>query len=183
MRLTRRGVIGTSGALTGLATLGVPAIAAGKAFKIGYVSPQTDPLAPFGEADAFVLETIRAHFKPGVAIGGKTVAVASRIFTGDLEVDQFVPIQGLLAVLHARDYSPALRLIATRLALLSLMICSAGLWPGCLAHLRLTFQCSAHRFRHSAAPVDRVTVARKGATRQGSRKAALGFFGRAMSDG
>jgi len=29
-----------------------------RALKIGYVSPQTGPLAPFGEADRFIIEQI-----------------------------------------------------------------------------------------------------------------------------
>ena len=40
--------------------------------KIGYVSPQTGPLAPFGEADKFVIEGVRQALKNGIAIGGKS---------------------------------------------------------------------------------------------------------------
>ena len=39
--------------------------------KIGYVSPQTGPLAPFGEADKWVIEQMKAAFKNGIVIGGK----------------------------------------------------------------------------------------------------------------
>jgi branched-chain amino acid transport system substrate-binding protein len=39
--------------------------------KIGYVSPQTGPLAPFGEADKWVIEQMKAAFKDGLMIGGK----------------------------------------------------------------------------------------------------------------
>ena len=39
--------------------------------KIGYVSPQTGPLAPFGEADKWVIEQMKAAFKDGLVIGGK----------------------------------------------------------------------------------------------------------------
>ena len=39
--------------------------------KIGYVSPQTGPLAPFGEADKWVIDQMKAAFKDGIAIGGK----------------------------------------------------------------------------------------------------------------
>lgn len=42
----------------------------GRTIKIGYVSPQTGPLAAFGEADGFVLETIREFLKDGVDTGG-----------------------------------------------------------------------------------------------------------------
>ena len=73
--LTRRRVIQAGGAAIAASALGFPAIAAGKSFKLGYVSPQTGPLAPFGEADSFVLSQVREHFKHGVKIGGKTVPV------------------------------------------------------------------------------------------------------------
>jgi branched-chain amino acid transport system substrate-binding protein len=73
--VTRRRVIQAGSALAASAALGMPAIAADKPFKIGYVSPQTGPLAPFGEADSFVLATVREQFKGGIAIGGKTVPV------------------------------------------------------------------------------------------------------------
>ncbi len=39
--------------------------------KIGYVSPQTGPLAPFGEADKWVIDQMKVAFKDGVMIGGK----------------------------------------------------------------------------------------------------------------
>lgn len=43
--------------------------------KIGYVSPQTGPLAPFGEADKWVIEQMKTAFKDGIVIGGKKYAV------------------------------------------------------------------------------------------------------------
>jgi branched-chain amino acid transport system substrate-binding protein len=73
--LTRRRVIQAGGVAIAAGALGFPAIAAGKSFKLGYVSPQTGPLAPFGEADSFVLSQVRERFKGGVKIGGKTVPV------------------------------------------------------------------------------------------------------------
>ncbi|MDQ3060007.1 MAG: ABC transporter substrate-binding protein [Pseudomonadota bacterium] len=45
--------------------------AAGRKIKIGYVTPQTGPLAGFGEGDAFVLSGINWAFKNGLAIAGK----------------------------------------------------------------------------------------------------------------
>jgi branched-chain amino acid transport system substrate-binding protein len=73
--VSRRRVIRAGGAVAASAALGFPAIAQAKAFKLGYVSPQTGPLAPFGEADSFVLTAVRDTFKGGVTIGGKTVPV------------------------------------------------------------------------------------------------------------
>lgn len=43
--------------------------------KIGYVSPQTGPLAPFGEADKWVVDQLQTSFKDGLSIGGKQYAV------------------------------------------------------------------------------------------------------------
>ncbi len=42
---------------------------------IGYVTPRTGALAPFGEADSFVLEQIRALYEGGIKIGGTTYAL------------------------------------------------------------------------------------------------------------
>jgi branched-chain amino acid transport system substrate-binding protein len=56
-RFRRRTLIQAGGALAGAAALGVPSrlFAQTRTFKIGFVSPQTGPLAPFGEADAFTV--------------------------------------------------------------------------------------------------------------------------------
>jgi branched-chain amino acid transport system substrate-binding protein len=43
--------------------------------KIGYVSPQTGPLAPFGEADKWVIEQMKVAMKNGVSIGGRKYQV------------------------------------------------------------------------------------------------------------
>src|SRR5262245_45429072 len=40
--------------------------------KIGYVSPQTGPLAGFGEADTFVIGGVRRAVGKGLTIGGRT---------------------------------------------------------------------------------------------------------------
>lgn len=42
----------------------------GRTIKIGYVSPQTGPLAGFGEADEFILSAVREHFGDGISVGG-----------------------------------------------------------------------------------------------------------------
>jgi branched-chain amino acid transport system substrate-binding protein len=39
--------------------------------RTGYVSPQTGPLAPFGEADKWVIDQMKLAFKEGLTIGGK----------------------------------------------------------------------------------------------------------------
>ncbi len=51
-----------------------PALAA-DTIRIGYVSPQTGPLAPFGEADKWVIDQMKTAFKDGLTIGGKTYDV------------------------------------------------------------------------------------------------------------
>jgi branched-chain amino acid transport system substrate-binding protein len=43
--------------------------------KIGYVTPQTGPLAAFGESDAFVLGGLRDLFKDGLMVQGKSYKI------------------------------------------------------------------------------------------------------------
>jgi len=65
-------------AAAGLAAGLVPgafAQAKGRAIKIGFVSPQTGPLAPFGEADKFVLGGVQAALKSGIQVAGKSHAL------------------------------------------------------------------------------------------------------------
>lgn len=65
--------VGGTALATGAGSLSLPAFAqSGRAIKIGYVSPQTGPLAAFGEADNFVLAGVRAATKAGVPVAGKT---------------------------------------------------------------------------------------------------------------
>ena len=73
----RRALIQAGGAIAGTAALGVPwlVFAQEKAIKIGFVSPQTGPLAPFGEADAFIIAQMTKLFAGGIDVGGKKVAV------------------------------------------------------------------------------------------------------------
>jgi branched-chain amino acid transport system substrate-binding protein len=73
MNLTRRTFVqGTAAIAAGVAA---PAVFAADTVKIGYVSPQTGPLAPFGEADKWVIDQMKTAFKDGLSIGGKTYAV------------------------------------------------------------------------------------------------------------
>ena len=63
----RRFIAGTAAAAT-LASLGPmrPVRAATKPVRIGYVSPQTGPLAAFGEADAYTLNRLKPLLADGV---------------------------------------------------------------------------------------------------------------------
>lgn len=78
-RHSRRTFLKTSGSalsLTLAPQLAAPAVAAGnKTIRVGFVSPQTGPLAAFGEADTFVLEGVRAALEGGIEIDGKTYDV------------------------------------------------------------------------------------------------------------
>ena len=77
-RVGRRDFLAAGGgaaAAVAASTLGAPAVHAAKTVKIGFVSPQTGPLAPFGEADRFVLADARATLKNGIKIGSKTYPV------------------------------------------------------------------------------------------------------------
>ncbi len=57
------------------ASSSTPLVWAADVVKIGYVSPQTGPLAPFGEADKWVIDEMKTAFKDGINIGGKKHAV------------------------------------------------------------------------------------------------------------
>jgi branched-chain amino acid transport system substrate-binding protein len=52
-----------------------PAQSTGKKIRIGYITPQTGPLAPFGEADAFVTGEMVKFFANGLKIGNDSYAV------------------------------------------------------------------------------------------------------------
>jgi branched-chain amino acid transport system substrate-binding protein len=70
--ISRRKFVQTSaGVVAAGALLGKRAFAAPGPLKIGYVSPETGGLAPFGEADAFVVDGIRSKFK-SIMAGGTT---------------------------------------------------------------------------------------------------------------
>lgn len=70
--ITRRSFLKTSaagGLLAATHGLAAPALAQGTATKIGYVSPQTGPLAAFAEADKFVIDGFLAAAKAaGLAV-------------------------------------------------------------------------------------------------------------------
>jgi len=72
----RRKVLGGL-AVAGLATVLPPLAWAqqGKPLKIGYVSPQTGPLAAFGETDTFTLGQVRKALAGGIRVGDKTIPV------------------------------------------------------------------------------------------------------------
>ncbi|MEM8852096.1 MAG: ABC transporter substrate-binding protein [Pseudomonadota bacterium] len=61
--ITRRRLLTTSAAAAGVVAAGglsAPAIAQGRTIRLGYVSPQSGPLAAFAEADSYILDTFRA---------------------------------------------------------------------------------------------------------------------------
>ncbi|MGZ8651753.1 MAG: ABC transporter substrate-binding protein [Actinomycetota bacterium] len=97
-RVTRRSFLratGVSGAALGLgAVLAACKSSSGggggdggtaEAVKIGYVSPKTGSLAPFGEADDFVIGAIKDQFSGGLTIAGKTRDI--QIITKDSQSD------------------------------------------------------------------------------------------------
>lgn len=73
MSITRRHF--AQGMAAAAAAAATPLALAADVVKIGYVSPQTGPLAPFGEADKWVIEQMKTAFKDGVVIGGKKHSV------------------------------------------------------------------------------------------------------------
>jgi branched-chain amino acid transport system substrate-binding protein len=60
---------GTVAALS-LAGCTVGGASGGRTIKIGYVSPQTGPIAAFGEADNFILNGVRKAFEAGLTVAG-----------------------------------------------------------------------------------------------------------------
>ncbi|PTQ66696.1 ABC transporter substrate-binding protein [Celeribacter persicus] len=71
--LSRRGFLRTSGAaglVTAAGGLASPAIASPKPIRIGFVSPQTGPLAIFAESDRYTLETYAKAIGDGLMING-----------------------------------------------------------------------------------------------------------------
>ena len=71
--LSRRGFIkaaGSTGVLAAAGGLAAPALAAPKTLKIGFVTPQTGPLAIFAEPDRFTLEQFAAKIGDGLMIDG-----------------------------------------------------------------------------------------------------------------
>jgi branched-chain amino acid transport system substrate-binding protein len=78
IRVNRRGFIKASaatGAALATGSVFAPAAHAAKTFKIGYVSPQTGPLAAFAEADNFVISNFLNTVKGGVKVGTATLPV------------------------------------------------------------------------------------------------------------
>jgi branched-chain amino acid transport system substrate-binding protein len=73
MTLRRRTLIQGAAAATALAATG--GARAADMVRIGFVSPQTGPLAPFGEADKWVIDQIKTEFQGGLTIGGRKYAV------------------------------------------------------------------------------------------------------------
>lgn len=61
--------------VTAASTFPAPAVHAATTIKIGFVSPQTGPIAAFGAADKFVLANAREALKGGIKIGGKNYPV------------------------------------------------------------------------------------------------------------
>jgi branched-chain amino acid transport system substrate-binding protein len=66
---SRRAFLKNSAALGAAVAAGpifAPAVHAAGTVKLGYVSPQTGPLAGFGEADDFVISAFRETIKDGI---------------------------------------------------------------------------------------------------------------------
>ena len=68
-KFTRRTVI-QSLAAASASSLALPAYARSKTIKLGFVTPQTGPLAIFAEPDGFVLEQVRKKVAGGIMIQG-----------------------------------------------------------------------------------------------------------------
>lgn len=67
--------VGAAGALVAPALFANSVRAAGRTVKIGMISPQTGPIAAFGEADQWVLGEVRKALAKGITIAGEQHAV------------------------------------------------------------------------------------------------------------
>lgn len=72
---SRRDFLGAAGVVTGGAALSsLPlsfAVGGERVIKIGYVSPQTGPLAPFAAADQYIIESLKRLLKNTLDVSGK----------------------------------------------------------------------------------------------------------------
>jgi branched-chain amino acid transport system substrate-binding protein len=73
-RMNRRAFVAGSMAVAA-APVCAPAVRAAKTLKLGYVSPQTGPLAAFAEADNFVIGNFLSTVRGGIKVGSETHAV------------------------------------------------------------------------------------------------------------
>jgi branched-chain amino acid transport system substrate-binding protein len=73
----RRAVLQMGVSLAAAGVLGLPSFGCSKpkTIKLGFVSPQTGPLAPFGESDHFAVEQMSKLFASGVDLGGKKASI------------------------------------------------------------------------------------------------------------
>ena len=78
LRINRRKFMKASaatGAALATGSVFAPAVRAAQTFKLGYVSPQTGPLAAFAEADQFIISSFLDKVKGGVKVGSATLPV------------------------------------------------------------------------------------------------------------
>ncbi|CDM23331.1 putative ABC transporter substrate-binding protein [Castellaniella defragrans 65Phen] len=71
----RRSALKKLGGLAAASMLPMPSARAAQSLKIGYVSPQTGPLAVFAEPDPFTLDQVRGALASGIKLAGKPYAV------------------------------------------------------------------------------------------------------------
>ncbi len=78
IRVNRRGFMKASaatGAALATGSVFAPTVRAAATVKIGYVSPQTGPLAAFSEADNFIIGSFKEATKAGIKVGSSTLPV------------------------------------------------------------------------------------------------------------
>ena len=77
-RFNRRAFLNASaatGAALAAGSVFAPAVRAAKTIKLGYVSPQTGPLAAFAEANNFIISNFQSAVKDGIKVGNATYPV------------------------------------------------------------------------------------------------------------
>ena len=77
-KISRRTVLkgaAASAAALSTSTIFAPAVHAATSVKIGYVTPQSGPLAPFAEADKYVIDTMSNLIKSGIKGAGGNLPI------------------------------------------------------------------------------------------------------------
>ena len=101
--LNRRTLIKTGlGALAAPAILNViPVNAQSRVIKIGHVSPRTGPIAPFGEADPFILDQVQKRRQRASSAAARTYPV--QIISKDSQSSDFARVRGRVRTDPARQ--------------------------------------------------------------------------------
>jgi len=113
----RRTLLTGSFSLAAATALGVAAPriarAASDVIKVGVISDQSGPAAPFGEATEFALEQARNYVKHGLQVGGKTYQVEFLLRDGQSSMNRNASVSGELMSRDGADLLIAIAPVTT----------------------------------------------------------------------